>query len=557
MDIDLNKYSEKFENIYQALPDNKIFRIHVDSTIRQFKIICRRTDVFEDLRNTFKTDNPGAFFSKQYGYNTQKYLYQISKFGHFHFGLIFEILNWIKNYFGDLSALALSAKCQEFILTVLTPLKNRLINGEFTFHNIADDSGLNDILEKENKPLLIPRDYQQNAIESLILKGYGRGLIEVPTGSGKSFIIANFIWNVLQNVNEKYKFLILVPNTQLVDQFYSDLISYGYKRDFIAKFRGGMKKKEQQENNIYTAQIVISNRQYIFTNKDKLPKFDGLFADEVHTCTAESTKELIENLNCRIKVGCSGTLPENLNSRWNLIGMFGRVVYEEKITNLQDQGYISKLNITLLDILDKEVEGNRNLLFNLNSLHKFKPDQNGNTDVFFNDAYNAELEYYKKNYDKLYEPVLQYLSTLSENIMVLFDRIEIGKCLFELSKTITPNKTSYYIDGSTPVEERENIRQNIEKSGNNILFGNVSVVGTGTNIKRLNHIVFIINTKSQSRILQAIGRTLRLHKFKNEAHLVDVRMNFKYSYKHFNERLRYYKECYGKNKIDEIKNIEI
>lgn len=65
----LEKFSEKFRNIYEAVPDGKVFRIFVDSTIRQFRIICKREDVFEELRNAFKTENKGAFFSKQYGYN--------------------------------------------------------------------------------------------------------------------------------------------------------------------------------------------------------------------------------------------------------------------------------------------------------------------------------------------------------------------------------------------------------------------------------------------------------------------------------------------------------
>ena len=76
---------------------------------------------------------------------------------------------------------------------------------------------------------------------------------------------------------------------------------------------------------------------------------------------------------------------------------------------------------------------------------------------------------------------------------------------------------------------REDIRKEFENSGNNILIGNVSILGTGINIKRLNHICFLISTKSFSRVIQSIGRTLRLHSLKDEAHLIDVAFNFKYS----------------------------
>ena len=125
-------------------------------------------------------------------------------------------------------------------------------------------------------------------------------------------IIANFIWNILKHVNRKAKTLILVPNTQLVAQFYSDLIDYGYDVRDIAKFTRSLTKEEKKINDVSNAKIVIANRQYIFKNKDKLPKFDVLFADEAHTCTAESTKELIESLDAKVKVGCSGTLPRDL-----------------------------------------------------------------------------------------------------------------------------------------------------------------------------------------------------------------------------------------------------
>jgi superfamily II DNA or RNA helicase len=85
-------------------------------------------------------------------------------------------------------------------------------------------------------------------------------LIEIPTAGGKSFILANFIWNVLKNVDRNFKSLILVPNVQLVQQFWKDLIDYGFDKRDLAKFTGGMSKQEMLKNNITEAKITIANR---------------------------------------------------------------------------------------------------------------------------------------------------------------------------------------------------------------------------------------------------------------------------------------------------------
>ena len=116
-----------------------------------------------------------------------------------------------------------------------------LCKSEFSISNISEDVGRNSELrrlrqqqlesglpEKECVKPFEYRWYQEEAIKKFLFDGYGRGLIEVPTAGGKSFIIANFIWNVLKNISRSAKTLILVPNTQLVAQFYSDLIDYGY-----------------------------------------------------------------------------------------------------------------------------------------------------------------------------------------------------------------------------------------------------------------------------------------------------------------------------------------
>lgn len=553
----LEEYIDKFNTIYEALPEGKVFRIVFDNTIKCFRVICRDHEAFDQLQEAFSVKNDAAFFSERYGYKAKERLYAINKFGFFAVGLLFEVLKWIKMNYGGLSCIAISQKCKKYIDEYLQPMKKHICNG-FDIPNISDDSGRNNELIKLGKHKFEFREYQQQSIEALLFDGYGRGLIEVPTGAGKSFIIANFIWSILKNIDRHAKSLILVPNTQLVTQFYSDLIDYGYDKRDLAMFSGSLTKKEKSENDINTAKIVIANRQFIFKNRSLLPKFDVLVADEAHTCIAESTREFIDNLDAKVKVGCSGTLPRDLYQKWQLMGMFGKIVFTEEITNLQKLGFISKLDITLLKIRDKEIDKDKNLLFSLNTSIKFNAEAvaTGESEVMFNDAYIAEKDYFSKHYRDMYKPAFEYLISLKTNTLMLFDRIEIGKNLYSYAKELYKDKNVFYIDGSIDVHEREKIRAQFEMSDGNLLIAQNAVMSTGVNIRRLSNLVFLTSSKAFSRTIQSIGRTLRIHESKDKAHLIDLSWNTKYSQKHLHERLKIYKDMYGK-KPDKVIDLEI
>ena len=151
--------------------------------------------------------------------------------------------------------------------------------------------------------------------------------------------------------------------------------------------------------------------------------------------------------------------------------MFGRIVFTEEITHLQDQGFISKLDITLLKIRDKSIDQNRKLLFSLNTDVKFNAEAvaSGESDVMFNDAYIAEKEYFNKWYRELYKPAFEYLMNLKTNTLMLFDRIDIGTNLYEYAKELYSDKNVFYIDGSIDVHDREDIRMKFEESDGNLL----------------------------------------------------------------------------------------
>ena len=89
-----------------------------------------------------------------------------------------------------------------------------------------------------------------------------------------------------------------------------------------------MKAKEKKQQDLQNAKIIIANRQYLYKNWRDLPLTDILVCDEVHTANAKVSKEFIDSYPAKIKVGCSGTLPKDKLSLWDLQGMFGKVLYK-------------------------------------------------------------------------------------------------------------------------------------------------------------------------------------------------------------------------------------
>ena len=113
----------------------------------------------------------------------------------------------------------MSENCLNFINEKLLPLRDfvkGLNKDTFEPDNISEDSGINDDPSKAR----YMRDYQSEAIKQLIFTGMGRGILDLSTSSGKSFIIANTIWKLHKQYNSNLKYLVYVQTRQLVDQMY-------------------------------------------------------------------------------------------------------------------------------------------------------------------------------------------------------------------------------------------------------------------------------------------------------------------------------------------------
>lgn len=81
-----------------------------------------------------------------------------------------------------------------------------------------------------------------------------------------------------------------------------------------------------------------------------------------------------------------------------------------------------------------------------------------------------------------------------------------------------------------------------------ILIASYGTFSTGVNVRRLHHLIFASPSKSRYRVLQSIGRGLRLHASKRVVHVMDIvddahdRKYVNYAFKHWAQRARFYKE---------------
>ena len=88
----------------------------------------------------------------------------------------------------------------------------------------------------------------------------------------------------------------------------------------------------------------------------------------------------------------------------------------------------------------------------------------------------------------------------------------------------------------------------MEKEESATIVASYGVFSTGVNIKRLHNIIFASPYKSQIKVLQSIGRGLRLAEDKTECTLFDISDDMSYNnrsnftLKHFEERIKIYSQ---------------
>ena len=356
------------------------------------------------------------------------------------------------------------------------------------------------------------RDYQINgALEALKHK---RGVLEHATGAGKTltiFLIINYLLNLQKLSN--IKIVIVVPTKGLIKQFYSDFVDYGMNPDLMGVYYGDVKDCSKT--------ITIGTWQSLHKNKKFLRSVTCFFGDEAHGDKAVVVKELTENcVKADLRIGCTGSLPDEPCDRVTIEGVFGPVIDTIKSTKLIHEDKV------LSEILIKHIQ-----LFYPKKITSYLRGKDYKTEKKILQAYPKRKHIVKKIIEK---------NAKGENMLLLFDEKAFGKSYLEFLRLEFPDKIFYYVDGDIDVDTREEIRLKANEQSDVIILASLGTFSTGINLPKIHYIIFLWAGKSSIRVKQSIGRGLRKHHTKGKLILYDIADQLKYSKKHAIERLKIY-----------------
>lgn len=365
------------------------------------------------------------------------------------------------------------------------------------------------------------RDYQQQASDAAVrfFNSYcnRNGILVLPTGSGKSLVIADIAARLNTNV------LVFQPSREILQQNYEKLRSYGVEDCSI--YSASFNKKE-------ISRITFATIGSVMAHIDDFNPFIYIIVDECHTCNAKGGmyKTFFESSQRKI-LGLTAT-PYRLNSAQISLDENGRydpameptnccilkfltrtrprifhdVIYQVDIHTLLSRGYLAKLNYYDLTILPQE------------GLKRNTTGMDYDDNSLFDEFQRVDLQGHLTDVvSRLLHPKS---GVLRKGILVFTKFLEESE---NLCKSI---EGCAMVSGSTPAKERKRILQDFKKGKIKVLT-NVGVLTTGFDYPELDTVVFARPTMSLALYYQVVGRIIRPHPEKECGWVVDLCGNIK------------------------------
>jgi len=376
-------------------------------------------------------------------------------------------------------------------------------------------------IHSNGKPIEV-REHQINAYVHAMQRR--RALLLSPTASGKSLIIYMLFRQMLR-YKEGSKGLIIVPTTSLVEQLFSDFGDYnnGAMGEYVHRIYQGKEKHTDKP-------LTISTWQSLYQlPKEYFHQFDYIIGDEAHLFKAQSLTTILTScINAKYRIGLTGTLDGTKTHKLVLEGLFGQVKQVTTTRELMDKKQVSDFEIKCL------------ILKHPDDVCLEMKDKDYQAEIQYLIACEARNKFIKN-----------LAVSLGNNTLILYQMVaKHGQVLYDMIRN-TENigdRKVFFVHGGTETEDREKIREIMEKENDAIIVASYGTFSTGINIRNLHNIIFASPSKSRVRSLQSIGRGLRNSEGKDKATLYDIADDLRYkkhmnfTLKHFVERVKIYTE---------------
>lgn len=196
------------------------------------------------------------------------------------------------------------------------------------------------------------RDYQRNAVDSWLKSK--RGIIVLPTGSGKTLVAVNIIFEL--NVPS----LIVVPTLDLVRQWKS-VLRESFDME-IGEYSG-------EEKILRPLTVATYDTAYLCA-EELGNKFLLLVFDEVHHLPSEGYRHIAEMFCSPYRLGLTATYERADGLHGELPRLVGGVVFEEKVSRLSGK-HLAEYSLKRIytELTDEEkIEYNKNYNYYRNYL---------------------------------------------------------------------------------------------------------------------------------------------------------------------------------------------
>lgn len=341
-----------------------------------------------------------------------------------------------------------------------------------------------------------PRPYQAAAIDCAVdffqdKKKKYNGLQILPTGSGKSVVIAN----IAAGCNGKT--VVFQPSKEILEQNVRKFLSYGY-RCGVYSASAGMKHLDT----VTFATIgSVAKKAHIFS------QFENIIIDECHLVNPEEGmyRDFIQSFD-KVKVLGLTATPYRLTSTYDGSMLkflnrtnpriFNKVLYYVQNNVLFDAGHLAKLRYFSFDVINRE-------MLDINS---------SGTD--FTEA-SVKAYYRKINMPVKIAEYANRLLKARKNLLVFCTLISEG---LQVSAMVPG---SVVITGKTPPDKRARLLTDF-KCGRIKCVINVGVLSTGFDYPELECTLLARSTMSLALYYQWVGRVMRPHPEKEEAWVVDM-----------------------------------